>query len=445
MELLDILLAIARVALAVTFIVSGVAKLFDIPGSQKGVQNFGIPESWAKPLGILVPIAELILAVMLIPVRTTTVAALGLLALLVVFTAGISINLARGKKESCHCFGQLSNEPIGKHSLVRNGILSALALFVGVSGLMGNPGPSLVAWTEDLSMFQWVLLALLIIIGLVLAGVVWLLVHLLGQNGRLLVRMDALEEALANADIDLDDDDDEDDEDEEDEDEGLPIGAPAPAFSLTGLYGETSTLESLTARGKPVMLIFSDPGCGPCNSLMPDVGKWQKEFADKLTVSLVSRGDLESNRQKANQHGLQNVLMQKDNEVADDYRTFGTPTGVLVWPDGLIASGAAGGGGAIKKVVDDMVAGKITAPKRIDPSALQLKAPAANSPAPRTSVIPRLRFRFRTSTAIPSPSRSTRARTPRSSSGTPDAASASGWKTMSRRGRPTSRPMRLSS
>lgn len=375
---MEALLVIARLVLAGTFIVSGVAKLADLPGSRQAVASFGVPERWAKPAGLALPVLELVLAILLLPVATATLGALGLLALLIAFIIGIGINLSRGNKPDCHCFGQLSRTPIGRNTIIRNVVLAAIALFVAASGLAGNPGPSLFAWTEDLAVLQWVLLALVIIEALVLAGVVWLLVHLLGQNGRLLVRLDNIETALEDADIDVDDDDDEDDE--EDEDEGLPIGAPAPAFTLTGLYGETATLDSLRARGTPVLLVFSDPTCGPCNGLMPDVGKWQRDHAGKLTVAVLSRGSVDSNKSKASEHALSNVLLQADNEIADEYRTYGTPTAVLVSTDGLIASGAAGGGDAIRRLVNDAVAGKIPNPTRIDPQVLAPK-PAARSQA----------------------------------------------------------------
>ncbi len=72
---------------------------------------------------------------------------------------------------------------------------------------------------------------------------------------------------------------------------GLPVGAEAPTFRLQGLYGETLTLEALRAPGRPVMLLFTDPNCGPCTGMLPEIGRWQ-EHAEKLTISLISRGCL---------------------------------------------------------------------------------------------------------------------------------------------------------
>ena len=61
-------------------------------------------------------------------------------------------------------------------------------------------------------------MAIGVILLAALAGVSWLLVHLLGQNGRLLVRLDRIEAALEDADIEIQAaDEDDDDEDEEDD------------------------------------------------------------------------------------------------------------------------------------------------------------------------------------------------------------------------------------
>jgi hypothetical protein len=72
---------------------------------------------------------------------------------------------------------------------------------------------------------------------------------------------------------------------------GLAVGATAPTFALEDLQGETLTLDSLRQAGKPVMLLFTDPRCGLSNALLPEVGRWQEEYANRLSIALVSRGD----------------------------------------------------------------------------------------------------------------------------------------------------------
>jgi peroxiredoxin len=328
----------------------------------------------------------LVIAVLLIPTATARWGALLALILLAVFIAGISYSLSRGRKFDCHCFGQLTTSEIGPPTLIRNAVLAVLAAFVVISGFANNnPGPGLTDVFRGLSAFEWVMLVIGVILLAALAGVSWLLVHLLGQNGRLLVRLDRIEAALEDADIEIPAAD-EDDEDDVDEEEGLAFGAPAPAFSLSGLYGETMTLDALRAAEKPVLLLFTDPTCVPCNAMMGDVGKWQRDLSEKLTIAVVTRGSLEDNRNKAKQHNLTHVLMQQDNEVADAYQTYGTPTAVLVRPDGTIGSAAAGGAQQIRTLVKQAAEGKVPVPKprlAAVPRPIQARQPAANAQAPR--------------------------------------------------------------
>ncbi len=324
--------------LALVFVVAGVAKLADRPGSRQAIINFGLPAALAAPLGVLLPLAELAVAATLIPTTTAWWGAIGALALLLLFVAGIGINLALGNKPDCHCFGQLHSAPAGWKTLLRNSALAGLAAFIVWQGYDGA-GPSAVSWIADLSSAQLaVLIVGLLVLGL-LAAQWWFLVHLLRQNGRLLVRLETLEGRLAaggvapahNGGVPAQ------------SPAGLTVGSQAPDFNLSGLYGEKLTLESLRSSGKPVMLLFTDPNCGPCTAMLPEIGRWQQEHAVKLTIALISRGASEENRAKSQEHGLQHVLLQEDWEVSEAYQVRGTPSAVLVQPDGTISSPAMAG------------------------------------------------------------------------------------------------------
>ena len=344
----DTLLLLARLALAAVFAVAGAAKLADQPGSRKAMQDFGVPAPAAGIAGLLLPIAEIAVAIFLLPVDTARWAAIGGLVLLLAFIGGIAYNLSKGRTPDCHCFGQIHSEPAGPSTLIRNGVLAAVAAAVIGFG-WSDPGPSIVGWLGDLSTGETVALALTALLVVVAAIEGWLLVHLLSQNGRLLIRIDAMEEAItsgsgvplqmptpvAPAPPPI----------------GLPVGSPAPAFSLTGLYGETMTLDALRARGKPVFLMSSDPTCGPCNALLPEIGKWQREYESQLTVAMISRGTVEANRSKVAEHGVSNVLLQQDREVAELYQAYGTPSGWVVQADGKIGSPIAQGRDAIRHLV----------------------------------------------------------------------------------------------
>jgi len=164
----------------------------------------------------------------------------------------------------------------------------------------------------------------------------WLSLHLLRQNGRLMLRLDALEAKLGKP--------------AEAPPPGLPVDSAAPDFLLTALDGATVALDSLKEIGKPLVLVFSEPECSLCDVLMPDLAKWQREFADRVWIGLISRGSVEANLAKTGKHHLENVLLQKDREVASAYRVEGTPSAVLITA-GLIASPLAAGADAIRELV----------------------------------------------------------------------------------------------
>ena len=343
-------LLIARLVLAGVFALAGVAKLSDLKGSRQAIIDFGVPPVMAAPLGLLLPLAELSVAVTLLPAATAWWGALGALGLLSVFVVGITINLARGRKPDCHCFGQLHSAPAGWKTLARNGILAAVAGFVLWAGYNGgDAGPGALSWLGALSAAQLLALVGGLVVLSLLAGQWWFLVHLLRQNGRLLVRLEAVEVSLgtdASAQAPS-----RNGTHVHQEAEGLPVGSEAPQFSLTGLYGESLTLEALRSSNKPVMALFTDPGCGPCNALLPEVGRWQEEHANKLTLALISRGAVDENETKAQEHGLKQVLLQKDWEVSESYKVRGTPSAVLISPEGKVASPVAGGAEGIRDLL----------------------------------------------------------------------------------------------
>jgi len=183
----------ARLLLALVFATAGTAKLTDRDGSRQVVVDFGGPARLAAPLGLLLPLAELAVAAALLAASTAWWGALGALALLSLFIVGISINLARGRKPECHCFGQLHSAPAGWKTLARNGVLAAIAGFVLWAGYEGGAGPSALYWVGALSTAQVLGLLGGVLVLALLAGQWVFLVHLLRQNGRLLVRLEALD------------------------------------------------------------------------------------------------------------------------------------------------------------------------------------------------------------------------------------------------------------
>src|SRR5260370_3196019 len=197
---MGIALRIARLLLTVVFFVAGLAKLADRAGSQQALRDFGVPALLANPLGVLLPLVELAVAVALIPVIAGWWGAIGALVLLLLFVVGITVNLIRGRTPDCHCFGQLHSAPVGWPTLLRNLILVAIAGFVVGLGRV-NVGASAVDWLGALTIVQRIELFIggVVVVLLVMEG--WFLMRVLQQQGRLLLRLRAVGASLATNNI----------------------------------------------------------------------------------------------------------------------------------------------------------------------------------------------------------------------------------------------------
>lgn len=127
--------------------------------------------------------------------------------------------------------------------------------------------------------------------------------------------------------------------------DGLSAGVLAPEFVLPDLNGNPVSLAEF--RGRPLLLVFSDSGCGPCQLLSPELEKLHRA-AREYQILMVSRGNLAANQAKAAEAGLTfPILLQRHWEISKAYATFKTPAGYLIDADGLVASDIAVGGDAI--------------------------------------------------------------------------------------------------
>jgi uncharacterized membrane protein YphA (DoxX/SURF4 family) len=179
---------IARLLLAAVFAVAGIAKMADEKGSKKSLLQLGVPASWADSIAMLLPVAELMCAAALLWRQYVVWGAEGAAALLSIFMVGIAMMLAKGKAPDCHCFGQLSSSPVSRWTLARNAGLLALAVLVMWRGVRDRVG--------RMDSRTALLLGISGAIAAGLAATVWLLLRMLKQNGRLLMRLEAVEKKL---------------------------------------------------------------------------------------------------------------------------------------------------------------------------------------------------------------------------------------------------------
>jgi hypothetical protein len=301
-----------RVGLAAVFAVAAMAKLVDQPGARDALVGFHVPARFVRPFAVVLPLAELATATALLVQVTARWGAAAAVVLLGAFVVGITRALVRGETPDCHCFGQISSSPAGKSTLVRNGVLAAAAVVVVVNG----SGTSISGWIDGHSAAE--LVAVLTSAGCVLFAALTLRLWL--------ERRDLLSETTTARTV------------LEALPAGLPIGAQAPRFVLPDPVGNPVSLDDLLERGKPVALLFVSPGCVPCQAMMSDIARWQTTLADRLTIALVFSGERTAIRDLTDRHQLQDVLLQKDHEVYNTYLMPGTPSGLILTPDGHVGS-----------------------------------------------------------------------------------------------------------
>lgn len=320
-----IVLPLLRLILTGVFALAGVTKLLDLRGSRQSLKDFGVPEILIPAIAIALPVAELTTAIALLPGATALYGAASAVMLLAGFTGAVGVSLLRGRRPDCHCFGQLHSQPVGWQVLARNGALLSLAVFVIVRG-WPNAGAGAGDWFLSLAPV-WRVVVAGVAIGLTTYAV------------RAIRRAQALRNAPLIPDWSS---------------FGIPVGEPAPEFSLTGLDGGVVTLSMLRAPGKPVFLVFTDPHCGSCSELLPDIAQYQREQAGNVTVVLVSRDTPQANLAKIGELQIDRVLLQKDREVSAALGVPFTPGAVLIRADGTIGSRPVPGDGAVRKMMAEL-------------------------------------------------------------------------------------------
>ena len=196
------------------------------------------------------------------------------------------------------------------------------------------------------------LLVVLSVLPWVIVGLgCWIGYQLIRQNGRILLRLEALEKRLgqlgsaqlprtAPQTVPA-------------APPGLPVGLAAPEFELPALDLAGARKKLSEWRARRLLLIFFGPRCGFCLQMASDIAALPVDGADGRPMPVVvTSGDAEENRKLIEQYGIRcPVLLQEDREVASTYQAHGTPMGYLIDEQGNIASPLTGGAQALLALV----------------------------------------------------------------------------------------------
>ncbi|MEK7724826.1 MAG: MauE/DoxX family redox-associated membrane protein [Acidobacteriota bacterium] len=343
------LLFILRILLVAIFGVAGFAKLYDLNGSKKAMQSFGVPEGVAFAAGLTLPILEIAIAISLVFVQTSWFGAIGAAGLLGIFIVGMLWQWSQGNAPDCHCFGQVHSEPVSPKSIIRNAVFIIPAIILILAG-RANQGLNLFDSNINNSTESTMQIIIgLAVIGL-LAAVVYFLKQISEQQVQIMRRIEILEFTANDGTKEVER------EDVSSPAEGLPIGTPSPIFELPDINNKVVTIKDLLTRKKSTMLFFVSPTCNPCGALLPEIEQWQNELKDKLNFVFISNGGAKENADKLGGTTLKKILLQKDREVAELFGAKWTPTVVLVNSEGRIASRVAAGDSAIRELVEKIKA-----------------------------------------------------------------------------------------
>jgi thiol-disulfide isomerase/thioredoxin len=277
----------AKLALVLVFAVAAFAKLAERTSFRRTIPLYGVPVALVGAVAIGVPVAELGVAVALIPAELAPWGAIAALLLLAIFTAAGA--RARAVEAKCDCFGPLEGLSTGIPPLIRNAALAALAGLAAVleaTGRAADVPPFAVAG-----------------VAVAVAGLaVWL-----GVSARKGGERRAREPT---------------------------VGAPAPAAVFRALTGETIDLTA--SPGAPTLLLFWNPSCPPCQYMLPRLKAWENDRppgSPRLVIA--SSGSEDENRAA----GLSSpIVLQGSDEARNAFGIPGRPAAVLVDGEGRVAS-----------------------------------------------------------------------------------------------------------
>lgn len=370
-------LAGVETVMALVFALAGTMKLLDVAGAERSAREFGLPPAAAWLFSRTLAPAELCVAVALLSPLAWW-GALAAAALLVAFMVGIALNLLLGKRPRCHCFGRLSSDRISAGSLIRIAVLLGAAALVLAAG-PGGAGPGVAGWIWELGT-EARAAALGAASGALLVGAGILATPLFRSSGllsALLVRVagrdaEGSERGRRRGEM-----------------RGLPAGTHVPALELPAVDGSTLRFDALRGAGRPVVLAFLDPECEQCVAMLPEVAEWQRQYARHFTLVIVSRGTHEENLHETAEHGLVNVTVQRDREVAEAFQAGITPSAVVVAPDGTVTVPLVAGEEAMRAVVRQLVAATDPTAATDSPSASAAATPSGDGRPAEQRIPPR--------------------------------------------------------
>jgi thiol-disulfide isomerase/thioredoxin len=331
---------VASFMLSGVFILAGIFKVADLGGFRRALMDdFGMPPLIGRSLSMIVPVVEVAVGRALLASRTRRLASGAALGVLFVFSLAIAYWLVKGRKGECRCFGRHS-KGIGGRTLIRNAVLALAAALV----FLGSQTSTRSLWRVQLD-FTSPLIISSAIAGTLALVLIWVLLGLVGQNGRLLLRIEELErtqygsapESLGTWPGGID---------------GL-VGSAVPRLGGRDRDGRVVTLEMLAKSGRATLLVFADPDCHYCLELSPELSDWQESYGEALTVAVVTR--LANRDDPTWLPEIATVIYEVEDEITQAYGIHSTPAALVIDSSGYVRTRPVFGRDAIRSLMKGVV------------------------------------------------------------------------------------------
>ncbi len=227
---------------------------------------------------------------------------------------------------------------------------------------------------------QALLVLVLAMEGVILISLCTLFYQLLKQQGRILLRLDNLDQSAA-AGLAAEA------EHAEFEPAGLSVGAQFPAFRFPDVGGRAVGLKDF--EGKRVLLVHWSVECGFCAAIGKDLALIEDAFTkQKVQLVLLSHGEASANRKQAKQLGLKSpILLAKDgSEALEVFNDFGTPAAYLLDEQGRVAHPLVVGSGEVLTLARQVAVGtgrkRLPGERGLAESRIERRGLKAGTPAP---------------------------------------------------------------
>lgn len=136
----------------------------------------------------------------------------------------------------------------------------------------------------------------------------------------------------------------------------LTVGAAAPFPVLAPFLDAELTRKMSVNR---TVLLFSDPTCLPCETLLPELEKRYRQFPADLLLVMLSRGDTDHVQPLRTSFDLTfPIITHPRGDVNRAFGTVETPAALLIDQRGLILSPAVVGSDAILAMIDQARVGE---------------------------------------------------------------------------------------